>query len=77
MQTETIFVKRERMTLSELLARHYREVVPGACEAVWRLNQNLARQGAYLPLNVAIVVPLKPELTGAAVKAIKVTGLFD
>ena len=77
MQTETILVKRERMTLSELLARHYREVVPGACEAVWKLNQNLARQGSFLPLNASIVVPLKSELTGSAAKAIKVTGLFD
>jgi len=75
-ETETITVKREGLTLSGLLARHYRAVIPGACEAVWALNQDLARRGAELPVGTVVVVPVKAEL-GGATSAKPVTGLFD
>lgn len=75
-ETETITVKREGLTLSGLLARHYRAVIPGACEQVWALNQDLARLGAELPVGTVVTVPVKASLEASA-RAVKVTGLFD
>lgn len=75
-ETETITVKREGLTLSGLLARHYRAVIPGACEKVWALNQDLARLGSELPMGKVVTVPVKASL-GAASRAVPVTGLFD
>lgn len=74
--TETITVKREGLTLSGLLARHYRAVIPGACERVWALNQDLARRGGLLPVGTVITVPVKSALE-ATVASTKVVGLFD
>ncbi len=75
-ETETITVSREGLTLSGLLARHYRAVMPGACERVWALNQDLARRGAFLPVGTVITVPVKSALE-ATVASAKVVGLFD
>lgn len=75
-ETETITVKREGLTLSGLLARHYRAVIPGACEQVWALNQDLARLGAELPVGKVVTVPIKASLDATA-SAVPVTGLFD
>lgn len=75
-ETETITVKREGLTLSGLLARHYRAVIPGACEQVWALNQDLARLGAELPVGTVVTVPVKTSFD-ADVAGTKVTGLFD
>lgn len=64
--TETITVTKTRMTLSELLARHYRRVHPGIVGVTYALNQDLAREGPFLPVGRAITV-----LTPAEVKARK------
>lgn len=75
-ETETITVGREGLTLSGLLARHYRAVIPGACEKVWALNQDLARLGAELPVGTVVTVPVRSALDTRRL-ATPVTGLFD
>lgn len=75
-ETETVTVRREGLTLSGLLARHYRAVIPGVCEQVWALNQDLARRGAELPLGTVVTVPVKSSIETTATGT-KVTGLFD
>ncbi|MBB4005793.1 tail protein X [Allorhizobium taibaishanense] len=75
-ETETITVARDGLTLSGVLARHYREVISGACEQVWSLNQDLARKGAEIPRGTVLIVPVKDALTTDTTNS-KVTGLFD
>lgn len=73
---ETLTVERRGLTLSRLLALHYRAVIPGAIEKVWALNQDLARTGAELPLGTVVRVPARASLDDAA-RRVPVTGLFD
>ncbi|MGV1768809.1 tail protein X [Agrobacterium vitis] len=74
--TETITVGRDGLTLSGVLARHYRAVITGACEQVWSLNQDLARKGAEVPRGTVLTVPTKDALSTDTTDS-KVTGLFD
>ncbi|MDG4875357.1 hypothetical protein P9273_09640 [Mesorhizobium sp. WSM4935] len=47
--TETVTVKSEGMTLSALLARHYRNACFGMVAKTFALNQDLAASGPYMP----------------------------
>lgn len=65
-ETENVIVSHERTTLSALLARHYGKVYPGIVGATYALNQNLAREGVFLPVGREITVYLKAHLEATA-----------
>lgn len=75
MQTETLTVKQAGLTLSHILAKHYRRVIPGACETVWEINQDLARTGPFVAVGTVLTVPVADSFAEASGR--EVVGLFD
>ncbi|AZO38745.1 hypothetical protein EOA27_24390 [Mesorhizobium sp. M2A.F.Ca.ET.037.01.1.1] len=70
--TETVTVKSEGMTLSALLARHYRKVFSGMVAKTFALNQDLAGSGPHLPVArvVTVMTPAEMAAEGAAAKPV-------
>ena len=74
--TEPVTVKTEGMTLSALLARHYRKVYSGMVAKTFALNQDLARSGPYLPVGRVVTVLTPAEMAAAGAAAKPVIDLF-
>jgi phage tail protein X len=76
MATEIITVTRERTTLSALLARHYRRVYPGMVGLTYALNQDLAREGVFLPVGRTVTVLSAATIAAEPSGSATVTTLF-
>ncbi|BCM19268.1 tail protein X [Mesorhizobium sp. J8] len=74
--TETVTVKSEGMTLSALLARHYRKAYPGMVAKTFALNQDLAGSGPYLPVGRVVTVMTPAEMQAEGAAAMPVVDLF-
>lgn len=75
--TETVTVKSEGMTLSALLARHYRKVFAGMVAKTFALNQDLAGSGPYLPVGCVVTVMSPAEMAAEGAAAKPVIDLFS
>ncbi|TIT04675.1 MAG: phage tail protein [Mesorhizobium sp.] len=74
---ETVTVKSEGMTLSALLARHYRKVFAGMVAKTFALNQDLAGSGPYLPVGCVVTVMSPAEMAAEGAAAKPVIDLFS
>lgn len=75
--TQTVTVKSEGMTLSALLARHYRKVFSGMVAKTFALNQDLAGSGPYLPVGRLVIVMTPAEMAAESAAAKPVIDLFS
>lgn len=76
MDTEIVTVKTEGTTLSALLARHYRRVFTNAAAIAYGLNQDLAREGPYLPVGRGITVPTLDAMKTRSATGTPIVDLF-
>ena len=56
-QAEVIVVRGEEITVERIVARRFRDYMPGYVERVFSLNVGLADHGPFIPLGTKVLLP--------------------
>jgi phage tail protein X len=72
---EVITIRGEEISVDKLVARRFRQYLPGYVERVLDVNPHLAEQGPFLAVGTKVILP--PPNTQEKQGAIKVLKLWD